>query len=197
MVTKLGWAGALICCLAVCGQAQSARPKQAPKQDRGWKHYHNPQAGYCLSYPHRWFKGDAFDGTGIYIGTGVKRYSRPLGEIDVGILPPAPQNQPHTTAISLDENLQVHLDGLKTFERAQHMQVLEQRSIEFLGSPGLFTKDKYYDPLDRSTWIDEVIFVRRKDDIFRLELECRSDQLARFEAVFTQLLNSFEFDCRR
>jgi hypothetical protein len=75
------------------------------------------------------------------------------------------------------------------------MEVLEKRTLQFLGSPAIFTKDRYYDPQDRHTWIDEVIFVQHKDILFRFELECSADQLARFESVFTRLLDSFQFEC--
>ena len=56
-------------------------------------------------------------------------------------------------------------------------------------------EDRYYDPQDRHTWIDEVVFVQRANRLFRLELECAADQLTRFEPVFTHLLNSFQFEC--
>ncbi len=200
MVLKPGWSGTLLCCLGLWilfGYAPAASSKTAspPKQDRSWKPYRNQQLGYCLSYPKRWLRGDAFDGAGFYVETGVKKYSRPLGEIDVGVLPPLSSEVPHTDAVSLGENLQLHLQGLKTFERAENMEVLEKRSMPFLGNPALFTKDRYYDPQDRHTWIDEVIFVEHKDTLFRFELECSADQLARFESVFTRLLDSFQFEC--
>jgi hypothetical protein len=201
MVSKLAWSGTLLWCLGLStfvGDALAAsppKPASPPKQDRTWKRYQNQQLGYCLSYPSRWLRGDAFDGAGFYMETGMKKYSRPLGEIDVGVLPPLSEDVPHTSAVRLIENLQLHLEGLKTFERAENMQVLEKREMQFLGSPGLFTKDRYYDPQDRHTWIDEVIFVERNNRLFRFELECSADQLARFESVFTRLLGSFQFEC--
>ncbi len=197
MVSKPGWPGMLLCCLSVLIPTVStgAATSSPPKQDRSWKLYRNRQLGYCLSYPSRWFRGDAFDGAGFYVETGLKKYSRPLGEIDVGVVPPLPKDAPHTAAVSLVENLQIHLNGLKTFERAERMEVLEKRSMEFLGNAALLTRDRYYDPQDRSTWIDEVIFVSRKDNLFRFELECRADQFARFESVWNRLLSSFQFEC--
>lgn len=202
MVSKPGWSGALLCCLGLWMflgyMPAEPTPKSVspPKQDRAWKHYRNQQLGYCLTYPARWLRGDAFDGAGFYVETGVKKYSRPIGEIDVGVLPPLSGNVPHTSAVGLVENLQLHLNGLKTFERAENMEVLEKRTMQFLGSPALFTKDRYYDPQDRHTWIDEVIFVQHKDTLFRFELECSADQLGRFESVFAHLLDSFQFECR-
>ena len=201
MVSKPGWSGTLLCCLglstfvAYAFAASPPKPVSPPKQDRSWKQYRNQQLGYCLTYPSRWLRGDAFDGAGFYVETGVKKYSRPLGEIDVGVLPPLSGEVPHTSAVSLIEDLQLHLEGLKTFERAENMEVLEKRSMQFLGSPALFTKDRYYDPQDRHNWIDEVVFVQRNNILFRFELECSADQLARFESVFTRLLDSFQFEC--
>lgn len=200
MVSKPGWSAALLCCLGLCllvtgaSAAPTTQTASVPKQDRSWKRYRNPQLNYCLSYPARWLRGDAFDGEGFYMETGVKKYSRPLGEIDVGALPFL-SDTPHTSTASLIENVQLHLDGLKNFERAENMEVLEKRSMHFLGSPAAYIKDRYYDPQDRHTWVDEVIFVQRTDRLFRFELECSAEQLARFESVFTHLLDSFQFEC--
>jgi len=196
MVSKPGWPVMVLCCLAVSIPIATLGAASLPKQDRSWKHYRNRQLGYCLAYPSRWLRGDAFDGAGFYVETGARKYSRPLGEIDVGVVSPLKEAS-RAAAVSLVENLQVHLDGLKTFERAQHMEVLEKRSMNFLGNAALFTRDRYYDPQDGSTWIDEVIFVDRKDNLFRFELECRAEQLERFESVFNRLLSSFQFDCSR
>ena len=37
-------------------------------------------------------------------------------------------------------------------------------------------KDRYYDPQERATWLEEMLMVRGKDALFRLELECAADQ---------------------
>jgi hypothetical protein len=166
-----------------------------PKQDTAWKRYYNPGSGYCVSYPSRWYRGDAFDGSGLYVMTGVKKHSRATGEIDIGTFGISGGNEAHAANISLIEDFRSHVDGLKKFERAERMEVLEQHPIEIAGNSGLLTKDRYYDPQDRSTWIEEVLFVQRKNDVYRIELECRADQVDRFEPVFAHLLSTFQFDC--
>lgn len=167
----------------------------ASKQDSAWKRYHNPQWGYCVSYPSRWLKGDAFDGAGIFVEAGVRRRSRPVGEIDVGALPNQSNTVGDPLAFTLIQSLQAHLDGLKKFERAEEMEVLEKRDTQLFGSSALFTKDRYYDPQDRAKWIDEIVFANRNQTLYRLELECRADQLARFEPVFTHVVSTFQFGC--
>lgn len=97
--------------------------------------------------------------------------------------------------VSLGEDLEDHLNGLRKFERAERLEVLSKREISFLGNPALFTKSRYYDPLDRATWMEEVLFVNRAQTLYRLELECRADQLERFEPVFQYLISTFRFDC--
>ncbi len=187
----------LLCGLALSLSISScsfARQPSVPKQDRRWKQYRNPSLGYCLAYPSRWLKGDAFDGAGFYIETGLKKYSKPIGEIDITALTPSPDSD-HPIRLSLVDDLQQHLDGLKTFERAQRMELIEKKEIQLLGDAALLTKDRYYDPQDRGTWLDEVIFVRHEKNLFRLELECRNDQLTRFEPVFNRVVSSFRFDC--
>jgi len=187
--TKLMRGVALISALVSFAPASSV-----PKQDRRWKPYRNPSLGYCLAYPARWLRGDAFDGAGFYVETGLKRYSKPLGEIDLA--PLMSSSEPaHPVTVSLIEGMQQHVDGLKTFERAQRMQLLEQKRMQIAGDAALLTKHRYYDPQDRSTWLDEVLIINHEQNLFRLELECRDDQLARFEAVFNRVVSSFRFDC--
>ena len=162
-----------------------------PKQDKAWRRYHNPQWGYCVSYPSRWRKGDAFEGSGIFVETGVNKDSNPLGEIDIAALPDDSVN-PQLNFVDL---IRVHLEGLKKFERAEHVQLLEHRSMDLFGTSALFAKERYYDPLERSTWMEEIVFLARQNVLYRLELECRADQLTRFEPVFTRLVSTFQLDC--
>ncbi|MBV8817324.1 MAG: hypothetical protein JO022_03135 [Acidobacteriaceae bacterium] len=168
-----------------------AQGGSTPRQDNAWKRYYNTQWGYCVSYPARWRKGDAFEGSGIFVETGAKKQSNPVGEIDIAALP----NRLEKPQLNFVDDLQVHVEGLEKFERAQQMELLEQRPMDFLGHSALFTKERYYDPLERARWIDEIVFTRRQDVLYRLELECRADQLARFEPVFTHFVSSFQFDC--
>ncbi len=88
-------------------------------------------------------------------------------------------------SVPLVENVQAHLDGLKKFERAQKLELLDKHEMQLVGSSALFTKDRYYDPLERASWVDEIVFTSRSQTLYRLELECRADQLTRFEPVFT------------
>jgi hypothetical protein len=186
----------LVTCFALSSLAALfAYGASIPKQDSVWKRYYNSNAAYCVSYPSRWYKADAFDGSGLYVMSGVKKHSRATGEIDIAVFRNPAIGQARATNISLKDDFESHVDGLKKFERAERIEVLEQRPMEVAGSSGLFTKDKYYDPQDRSTWVEEVLFVQRKDEIYRVELECKADQAGRFEAVFSHLVSTLEFDC--
>ena len=186
--------------LGVVSMAVLCAAPLTEKQDRTWKLYTNAQWSYCVSYPSRWLKGDAFDGAGIYVETGVKKYSKPLGAIDVGVLPAEAGAVARATPVSLVpdffvEDLAAHFDGLKKFERAESIEILEKRQIELVGSSALFTKDRYYDPQERATWIEEIVFAHHNGALYRLELECRDDQLPRFEPVFQTFVSTFRFDC--
>jgi hypothetical protein len=160
-----------------------------PKQDSAWKHYYNAEYGYCLKYPSRWFKGDAFEGAGVYFSSGERKHSRPVGEIDIEVL------RAPTPSLNLTDDFESHLAGVKRFQRAQQVEVLEKRPVFLLGANALLAKDRYYDPQDRTDWIDEILFVRREGVLYRLALECRPDQAERFESVFTHLVESFQFKC--
>jgi hypothetical protein len=165
-----------------------------PKQDRAWKRYYNPSFGYCVSYPSRWLRGDAFDGAGLFVKTGTSKFSRPLGSIDFGVLDSPPADA-RLAPINLVEDLRIHLAGLRKFERAERMEILEQRELTFLGHSALFTKNRYYDPQERENWAEEVLFINRNGTLFRLELQCHLDQLSRFEPIFSHLMQTFQFDC--
>ena len=182
-------------CFALSSLAATAGAGRTQRQDAAWKRYYNSDAKYCVSYPAHWYKADAFDGSGLYVTTGVKKHSRPTGEIDVAFFRDPYTSASHTTVVTLKEDFQTHVEGLTKFERAERMQVLEQRPIDVSGNAGLLTKDRYYDPQDRSTWIEEILFVHYKDQIYRVELECKADQADRFEPVFSRLISSLQFDC--
>ena len=185
----------VLICMAVLSLRAPAASSPPFRPETSWKRYHNEQWGYCVSYPSRWLKGEAFEGSGIFVKTGVKKHSRPVGEIDIGALRIQPQNPDQRTPISLTDNFQLHVEGLKKFERAQRLEILERRPIELFGNSALFTKDRYFDPQDGATWVDEIVVVDRNGTLYTLELECRSDQLARFEPVFSHFVSTFELEC--
>jgi len=192
---RTGWRKALACCFAFASLLPAVvNAGGIPKQDRSWKRYYNPSFGYCVSYPSRWLRGEAFDGAGLFVKTGASRFSRPMGAMDFAVLDSPPVGA-RLAPISLVEDLRIHLAGLKKFERAERMEILEQRELKFLGHSALFTKNRYYDPQERANWAEEILFINRNGTLYRLELECRLDQLGRFEPVFSQLMNTFRFDC--
>lgn len=179
--------------VSLCGMLASAGSSN--RLDHAWKHYRNVQRGYCVSYPSRWAKGDAFEGAGLFVETGAKKFSKPVGEIDIAAVLAPPDAGAQSASFTLADDLNLHLAGLVKFERAERMEVLEQRQLQLAGRPALFTKDRYYDPLERATWIEELVIAHRDDLVYRLELECRADQNERFEPVFTRVVNTFQFDC--
>jgi hypothetical protein len=186
----------IACCCLVFSSALTAYVATAGsnKADRAWKRYHNASFGYCVNYPSRWSRGDAFDGGGLFVKTGSVDSSRPTGAIDIGPLS-FPLEDARMRPVNLSETLEDHLEGLRKFERAERLEVLVKQEIPFLGQPALFTKSRYYDPLDRATWVEEVLFVNHAQTLYRLELECRADQVMRFEPVFLHLLSTFQFEC--
>lgn len=165
--------------------AWGAKAPSTHRLDSAWKRYSNDDLGYCVSYPSRWLRGQAFDGAGMYFETGLKKYGRPAGEMDISAF----------SGLETVDYLQTHLEGLKKFERAKNLEVLDQRDMPLLGSTALFTKDSYSDPLDHTDWVDEIVLARDGQMLYRLELECRKDQIDRFEPLFVQFVQSFRFDC--
>ncbi len=197
MAILYGWRKLLLCSLAfTCVVAARSHGNNDQKQDRSWKHYRNSDYGYCVSIPSRWMKGEAFEGAGLYVEAGMKMTSRPLGAIDFEAIANSPKDA-RMLPINLADSLQDHLAVLQKFERAERMEILEKRETQVQGSNALYTKHRYYDPQERATWMEEVLFVNRNETVYRFELDCRADQIERFDAVFEHLLGTVEFDCSR
>ena len=184
-------------CLAALSLAAHGATVGAFKPETSWKLYRNKQWGYCVSYPSRWFKGEAFEGSGFFVKAGLKKRSRPVAEIDIGAFANPAEDPPQPPPISLIENFQLHIEGLKKFQRAERLEVLEKRVMDISDNSALFTKDRYFDPLDGATWVDEIVGVNRNATLYTLQLECRSDHLARFEPIFNQFVSTFGFVCSR
>jgi hypothetical protein len=127
----------------------------------------------------------------------LKRFSKPTGEIDIGPLNADVNEDARVTGYTLDQGWQDHLMGLQKFARAERMEILDRHAIDVQGFKGLYVKHRYYDPLERASWLEEVIFVQHKEgELYRLELQCQPDQIERFEPVFAHLVTTFEFDCK-
>ena len=186
---------AILLVVAVLAKSDSANTLAGITPETSWKHYRNKQWGYCVSYPANWLKGDAFEGSGIFVKARVRKHSRLTGEIDVGAFSEAAKDSSQPIPIRLIESFETHLEGLKRFERAQQLEVLEKRPIELLGYSALFTKDRYFDPQDGATWIDEIVLVDSGQTLYTLELECHFEQIARFEPVFKQFVSTFRLNC--
>lgn len=190
MAFLCGWRKTLFCGFAFSSLVAAwGHGNFDQKLDRSWKRYRNPEFGYCVSIPSRWAKGEAFEGAGLYVQSGMRKTSRPLGVIDFEAITSAP--------MSLAADLQDHLAVLQKFERAERMEILEKHEMRVQGSDALFTKHRYYDPQERATWMEEVLFVNRNDTVYRFEVDCRADQIERFAAVFEHLIGTVEFDCSR
>ncbi len=169
--------------------AQSAFAGSPPKEDRSWKNYYNPRGSYCVDYPSRWVSGDAFEGTGFFLKPVPDAHWKSLAEIDVGVI------SDRIAGATLLDEAQLHLDGLRKFELAEEVRLLEQHETRLFSSPALFTSDSYYDPQNAAAMVEEVLFAEHGGMLYRLEVASRADQSARFERVFQRLVSSFQFDC--
>ncbi|MBV9265302.1 MAG: hypothetical protein JO061_03950 [Acidobacteriaceae bacterium] len=181
--------GKALICLALLPVTLSAAslPRRGPlKQDLSWKRYTNKTLGYCLSYPARWVRGEAFDGTGMFFETGVKKFSLPIGEMDIGV---------SSATDELPQLVAIHLDGIKKFQRARDMEILDRRTLNLAGAQALFTKDRYTDPLEKENWIEEFVLARYKNALYRLEMVCRAEHVERFEPMFSRFVKTFRFEC--
>ena len=114
MAFLCGWRKTLFCGFAFSSLVAAwGHGNFDQKLDRSWKRYRNPEFGYCVSIPSRWAKGEAFEGAGLYVQSGMRKTSRPLGVIDFEAIASAP--------MSLAADLQDHLAVLQKFERAERM----------------------------------------------------------------------------
>jgi hypothetical protein len=178
---------AIVCALSVAGRASGGA-----NLDIEWRRYYNPQWNYCVSYPAQWSKGDAFEGAGLFVRSGVKKHSRPVGEIDVSVVP----EEIRARAITLNDEVRDHILGLQRFTRAEKLELLERRDVVLSGIPALLAKDRFYDPQDGSTWVNELVLARDGAALYRVELECKASEIERFESVFARVASTFKTDCK-
>ena len=181
-----------VACLAVFAYGSQGRGADVPKEDRAWKRYANKEWGYCISYPRRWHRGQAFDGAGLYAAVNRKNSSLPIGALDVAAF----ADGPAVTRVGFHSDVEAHLEGLRRFAHAQDTEILEQRAFPLSGTDGLFVKARYFDPVERSEWIEELVFARHNGVLYRLELQTQEQYLSRFEAVFARFAQSLALECR-
>jgi hypothetical protein len=184
----------LLCLAAMCIAANQAFAESQPRQDRAWKHYVNKQNGYCVSYPSRWIRTSGFEGAGLSVTTGVTRYSMPIASLDISVIPDEPQTV-EATPISLSDEYETHVVGLKRFVRAEQIETLEERQLAVSGLNGLFTRARYYDPKEKSDWVEAIVFTRRNGMTYRLELQSKAAAWHRFEPIFQKFVDSFQVEC--
>lgn len=165
-------------------------------ENHSWRIYYNPAGQYCVDYPSRWAPAEAFEGAGLLLIPSTGTSWESPGEIDVEAIADQGTSANGVAGQILLEEVRMHFDALKKFERAEQLELLEQRNIHFFGASGLFLKGRYYDPQDHAVWVNEIIFAYRASVIYRLQLTSGTDALGRFEAVFARFVNSFQFDCR-
>lgn len=165
------------------------------RQDRSWKHFTDKKMGYCVSYPSRWIKARGFEGAGLSVTTGITRFGLPIASLDVGALADTPETAATTKLVSLSDDYETHLVGLKRFIRAEHIETLEERPLAVSGLNALFAKARYYDPKEKSDWIEEVVFTRREGVTYRLELQTKAAAWERFQPVFQKFVDSFQVQC--
>ena len=180
--------------LSSCWLVSAASNDSQLRQDRAWKQYTNKDAGYCVSYPSRWIKAQGFQGVGISVTTGTTRYGLPIASLDVSAFPDEPATV-EAKPISLSDDYETHLVGLKRFIRAEQIETLEERPLAVSGLNALFAKASYFDPKEKSDWIEEIVFTRHDGMTYRLELQSRAAAWQRFQPVFQHFVDSFQVHC--
>jgi hypothetical protein len=191
---------ALLGALALTPLFPASAYDKSSRLDRAWKRYVNAKTGYCVSYPRRWVRGDAYDGDGLYAESGMRKLSAPLGSLDISATSEenlTPQAKtPAIQPVNFNADAESHMDGLKRFLRVQDTEILDRRPFKLAGADSLLLKTRYFDPREHSSWIEEIVFARKNGVLYRLELQARADQIERFEPIFTRFVNSFQFECK-
>lgn len=188
------------CCLGLLAltyaSIQALGYEGIPREDKAWKTYLNKEIGYCVSYPSRWIKAVGFEGTGISVTTGKTRYGLPIASLDItNISDEVASDTVPTKTINLSDDYETHLSGLKQFVKAEQIETLEEKPLAISGLNALFTRARYYDPKEKTGWIEEVVFTRHNAMTFRLELQTKASSFARFQPVFQRFVDSFQVEC--
>lgn len=165
-------------------------PAQAPKANTApaWKKYCAPEGDYCVKYPPNWEPlGDPAEAGGLVVAP--PQPDKPAAQWSQVTVTATdlPEQPPGKERPSFDELIAVVLESMRPGVQPQTM---ERRQMDLDGMPAQVLKLRYDDE-DGKTWIEEIALIDADDVIYSLALRSTSEELAKFEPTFQQMLGTW------
>jgi hypothetical protein len=183
----------LSCCvlLAMMGgvAAQTSSSRASFGQTAAWKHYCQPNGGFCFRYPSSWIVlGEIFAGHGVVIAPQQTGNRELWNAVTVAMVVPPPDN--NEEPLGLDGVIKEATSGLR--EQGQDFETVQRQQRTVDHKPAELLKVRYQDKKTGREWIEEMVFVEGPDnEIYSVALKSSPQDVSKLEASFNQLLASW------
>lgn len=164
------------------------------KQSAQWSHCRNARWGFCVDYPASWKASEAKDGSGIKLYPRANEKASSATYISIGGLPDQPDVGnanivlDDSPPLDLEGNFMRALDGLREYDHATDIRVLEKRKLAFQGYGALSTKYEYRRGADATLWQSDTIWINKEYIIFTATLFGRPEELRNLEPVYQDIV---------
>jgi hypothetical protein len=171
---------------AMAGAQTAAKPaqKQIPA-----KKYCQAQGGFCFRYPSMWdMLGEIFDGNGVIIAPPQSQAREDWDEVTVALVVPAPRGD--ETPVTIDQAIASAVSRVR--ESGQDLETVQRQQRRVDDKPAELVKVRYTDKNSGRQWVEELVFIEGPDsEIYFVGLKCAPSSLARMEAQFSRIVESW------
>ena len=156
--------------MAVAQTGQSAKPTH-PSAAAAWKHYCQPNGGFCFNYPPSWqMMGEIYDGNGVVIAPPQKDDPTLWDEITVAHGCTAERHDGGTGS-----GWHHPAGRQRACARADKLSRPCDGSSAPSIKPAQMLKAQYQDKSTGHDWIEELVFIQGPDnEIYSVALKCTS-----------------------
>ncbi|MGH9689468.1 MAG: hypothetical protein ACRD5K_20580, partial [Candidatus Acidiferrales bacterium] len=191
--------GFILACAIAFGAGVSAGNNHHREK---WTRYVNARWGFCVDYPKDWKAEFGTDGSGIELHPYPAQDPSKATYISIGGLPDQPDVDnanivlDDSPPLDLEGNLTRTLEGLREYNHASGIRVLQKRQLGFHGYNALSTKIGYRTPPNDTEWIDETLWINKEYIIFTATLLGQPEQVRRLEPVYRDIItHRFQLVC--
>lgn len=152
-----------------------------------WKHYCQPNSGFCFKYPPTWkMLGEIYDGNGVVIAP-TQKDEQPLWDvITVAMVAPPSEDG----GLGLNGIIEEAAKGMR--DAGQDFQTLRRQVSTVDAKPSELFKAQYREKSTGHDWIEELVFIQGPDnEIYSVALKTSPQNAARLEPVFTEILRTW------
>lgn len=170
--------------VGVAAIAQTAAPAHPAHP---WKHYCQPNGGFCFKYPPTWkMLGEIYDGNGVVIAPEQKGEQPLWDEVTVAMVAPPSEDG----GMGLNGIIDEAAKGMRA--AGQDFQTLRRQESTVDAKPSELLKAQYREKSTGRDWIEELVFIQGPDnEIYSVALKTSPPNAVRLELVFTEILRTW------